>query len=341
VSLGNALDKRRPDPLTLGGLAFAFGSAAALPCHAALPCALSVTGPATPAWLDAVDSLDLRAAENSDCAAIRLTLGKDASHLVFETNDGRSAERDLHDPSELAPTLSALLVTGVPASPEPEPEPEEPDSEPDPPPLTRPVPQRATDVDDDREHSPSSSGADMLTAAFSLQLGARGGAGGLVSPVVYGQVVMDRSRWEIGVWGALEPQYESPGRIGTGDTRAVDPMPMPVPNGQRAIEPLPPEPASAAAVGVMVGRQVAFTHLDVVFGGRVGVAALHHFDGSPDGAELRVGTGVDFVFPRTSTLHFRTGLGAELVPGGLDRSGPGSVPWWAFAARLGFEVGGS
>lgn len=340
-------ENRRVGPLSLGGLALVFGSAAAFPCHGAERCNLEVTGKAAPAWRDAIRSLDVGASDASDCAVIRLTVGGDIAHLTFETNDGRVAARELRHPSELAPTLDALLVTGLPPKPEPAPEPTpeptlEPASKPRPAPSAPLVPRRGPAVVAENDRTPRAPRADALTAAFSLQLGVRGGAGGLMSPVIHGQVTMDRSRWEIGVWGALEPDYGSfgPGQMSDSQPAIVQ-VDMP-PADDRPVEPRGPVgQGSAGVVGIAVGRRVPFTHLDVIFGARVGVAAIRRSDSTDDGAELRVGTGVDLVFPRASTLRFRTGVAAEVVPNDLNRFGTGPVPWWALSARLGFEVGGS
>jgi hypothetical protein len=339
VSSRRASYRQHRGPLTLGGLTLALGTAATLPCRAAGTCALEVTGPDTPAWREAVGSLDLRAADDSDCATIRLALGDETSRLTFVTNDGRTAERNLREPSELAPTLEALLVTGTP-SPSPQPEPE-PEPEPEPaaaPPRRSRSPLPSPDLDDSTPSLPVAPAIDALTAAFTLQLGVRGGASGLVSPVIYGAVTMDRSRWEIGVWGALEPEY---GAFGASES-APSEVDAPMAQGELRPVSVPPRGnASAGAVGVMVGRRFPFTHLDVVLGGRVGVAALRHDDGSDDGAELRTGASLELVFPRRSTLRFRTGLGAEVVPNDLSRSSAAAVPWWALSGRLGIEVGGT
>jgi hypothetical protein len=342
VSLENPSVNRCVGPLSLGGLAFVLGSAAALPCHATGRCQLEVTGTANPAWRDAIGSVDVRSGEASDCALIRLFVDSDMARLTFETNDGRIAERELRHPSELVPTLDALLITGLPAEAEPEANTrEEPVAKVRPAPARpRPIPRRGSAIVAENDGATRTPGADALTAAFSLQLGARGGADGLMSAVIHGQVTMDRNRWEIGVWGAFEPEY---GSI-AGDTRATEPAIVQVempPGETRRVEPLgPPGQASAGVVGVMVGRRVPFAHLDMILGARVGVAAIRHFDGADDGAEVRVGSGADLVFPRRSTLRFRTGVGAEVVPDGVNRAGAGPMPWWAFVARLGIEVGG-
>jgi hypothetical protein len=332
VSLQTPSENRRVGPLSLGGLALVFGSAAALPCHAAERCRLEVTGAEARGWRDAVDSLDAGAAEASDCAVIGLTVADDIAHLRFETKDGRVAERELRHPSELAPTLDALLVTGLPSQPEgvndlARESPLTPSRAPLP-------PRRRAAIVDESDTVIRTSRADTLTAAFGLQLGVRGGEGGLVSAVIHGQVTMDRSRWEIGVWGALEPEYAS--------DRASRPAVVDMaPDEVRAVEPVRPVgPVSAGVVGVMVGRRVPFSHLDVIFGARVGVAAIRRFDSANDGAEIRVGAGTDLVFPRASTLHFRTGIGAEVVPNEMNRPEPGPLPRWALFARLGIEVGG-
>jgi hypothetical protein len=336
VSSRKRSHRKHPGPLTLGGLAFSLGTAATLPSRAATSCDLEVTGPDTPAWREAVGSLDLRASDDSDCGTIRLTLGAEASRLTFVTKDGRIAERELREPSELAPTLEALLVTGEAARPEPAPEPE-PDR---PRPARREslAPQRPVEVDALNRPVPTAPTLDTLTAAFTVALGVRGGAGGLVSPVVYGAVTMDRNRWEIGVWGALEPHYAGVGGDATAPVELTAPEPQTTVRPQRVG---PPEPGSAAAVGVMCGRRFPFTHLDLVLGARLGVAAVRRFDGWNDGTEVRVGTGADLVFPRASTVRFRTGFGAEVVPNELGRSGTATVPSWALVARVGVEVGGS
>jgi hypothetical protein len=332
VSLQNPSENRRVGPLTLGGLALVFGSAAALPSHAAERCRLEVTGAEAPGWRDAVDSLDASAAEASDCAVIGLSVANDIAHLRFETKDGRVAKRELRHPSELAPTLDALLVTGLPAQPEPEPGLAHESRLA--PPHPRAARLRRGAIVDESDSVLRTSRGDALTAAFGLQLGVRGGQGGLVSAVIHGQVTMDRSRWEMGVWGALEPEYAS--------NRASRPVVVDMaPDEVRAVEPIGPDgPVSAGVVGIMVGRRVPFSHLDVIFGARLGVAAIRRFDNAADGAEVRVGAGTDLVFPRASTLHFRMGIGGEVVPNDMDRPDPGPLPSWALCARLGIEVGG-
>jgi hypothetical protein len=309
-----------------------FGGALARPSGAADACSLEVTGTPTPEWDSAVSSLDLE--PGGDCAKIRLALGGESTLLTFVTSDGRRAERELHEPSELRPTIDALRVTGVPV--EPSAEASAPVETAAPAPVTIALvrmPARDLGVDTRSDASSSENVRTML----SLELGARGGGNGLVSPLllVGGSVAV--SRMELGVWGALEAVY---GSIGGRDSRPVDEIAIVPPGEMRPLLPQPAPEASAIAAGILAGRRWRYKHFDLFGAGRLGVAALRNTtDG--DRAEVRLGAVVGLVFPPRKVLHFRSGFGVDVVPNELFRNVDANVPAWALSGTLGVEVGGS
>ncbi len=331
-----SLRKRRP-PVALAGTLGLLGGAVALPCAAAERCVVEVTGARNPDWDRAVASLELDRGDADDCRAIRLELGSDTSRLTFLTKDGRSAERELVEPSELAPTVDALLVTGAPSS-----------AEGDPPPREETPPRLTPDADPRRPPGldagvqPSHRAGEETTGplfVFGLELGARGGGGGLIGPLFAGTGGVAFSRWELGVWGSFEPAY---GWAGSSESVPTD-VQAPDPTVDPAARPEPqPEPeGSAIAAGISAGRRWAFSHLDLIGGARLGVAALQNDIGGRQGAEVRTGVAMRLVFPRRSTVRFRTGLALDVVPNDLGRSNEANVPWWALAGTLGVEIGGT
>jgi hypothetical protein len=323
----------RKTRLAPGALLVLFGGALARPCGAADACSLEVTGKPTPEWDRAVGSLDLEA--GGDCAAIRLALGSESTLLTFVTSDGRRAERELHEPSELRPTLDALRVTGVPA--EPSAEASTPVEAPAPAPVTIALvrmPARDTGVD--RRSDASSS--EKVRTALSLELGVRGGGNALVSPLLLVGGSVRVSRMELGVWGALEPVY---GSLGGQETKPADEIAIVAPGERRPLLPQPVPEASAVAAGILAGKRWRYKHFDLFGAGRLGVAALMNMADGRDRAEVRLGAIVGLVFPPRKILHFRSGLALDVVPNELFRNDDANVPAWALSGTLGVEVGGS
>lgn len=303
---------------------------------AAAPCDLEVTGARTPDWDEAVGDLALDRTGSGDCAVLRLHVGEEMARLTFVTKDGRSAERELHSPSELAPTVDALLVTGAPSGERAEAAPiatEAPAATFElatgrpPPTLDRVEPSRAT----------NDAGSDVFVT-FGVELGVRGGSG-LVGPMLGPTASVTLRPWELGVWGSYEPSYtrfatkdSAPADAPASDAPSESPPPMPPP---------PPPKGSALGAGIFVGRRLPFSHLDMVAFGRLGVAALRAEDTTRQSAEARIGAGLRLVFPRTAALRFRVTLGGDLMPTDLRRPSSVAVPWWAFSGTLGVEAGGT
>lgn len=332
------------------GLAFVAASLLCLPCSAATTCELEIAGSLTPPWRDAVDALEPLDTPDGDCASLRLSLTNDVARVTFVTADGRRAERELEDPRELKATIDALLVTGATADvPSPRaPLREEPESS-----LTA-APRSPPDPSD----SPTTASASTPLRAnpgarFGLMLGARGGAEGLVSPVVAGFGTLNAGRWELGVWGAFEVKYYAVGLAGSAtepgtakDAAALPPAApaSPAPAAAPAEEgkvPIEDRPSSAIVAGILVGRRWPLRRLAVTGAGRLGVAALQNVESDRSDAEIRVGAGLGVVFPPEGALRLRADLVGDVVPQDIGGNGTPGTPWWAFAVMLGVEVGGS
>lgn len=285
-------------------------------------CDVVVLGSDATAWESAVAEVEA-SGDDSDCAEIGLHVDGNRARLTFRTSDGRTTERLLEDPSELLPTVQALRVT-VPArdtsvdapttEAEPEPAPKKPESR-------ASSPQRDEQSSPQRRVLPGGESASM----FGLQVGGRGGADSLVSPILrgYGAILLDR--WELALIAGYDARYHS------------------VAEPPRAVK------GSALVLGIGVGRYEPVGSFALTGGGRVMLAVLENEDESkddPGAAEVRTGAYLGLVFPRLASTRFRTDLSAELVPQyarAADRRDDGTsfTPWWAIGWSVGIEMGGS
>jgi hypothetical protein len=301
-------------PLLVGASAVAVSSWA-LPARATA-CRVELTGDSATVWLGSTGVPEIP--EGADCETIRVEVNGESARVTFVTRDGRRAERVVHDPSELAPTLEALRVTGPR---EPAEAPAEKALAPAVRPATVPIEaDRAPAVRDevgraDRDQS----------AIFALTGGTRGGADSLVTPLFTGSASLSLDRWELGVMGAFEAQYFDV---------AADP--------RRA-------PGSAVAAGVLAGRRQPIGPTTVFLGTRLVLAALNDESEVDSGrrgrAEMRVGSYLGVALPSAAKTRFRAEVAADLVPEDIGGKAEDSLeatitPWWAMSLSLGLEFGG-
>jgi hypothetical protein len=278
----------------------------------AASCPVELRGAPSEPWLRAGRAIEALATDLSDCARIEIEVERntDAARLIFQTRDGRRAERHVAHPDELVPTVVALGVRGAGESSTPALE------------NGSAAPARAADAEPPPDSLPSKRPAAPAEARahFALLGGARAGAGRLVSPLLGGAAAIALERWELGINLALELQY-----FDLQQSKAA--------------------PSSAVSVGVTVGRREALADVEVLFGARTMVAAVndesHEDNGEPVRAELRLGGYLGGVWPRQSSSRFRADLALEVVPN-HSRSGIGTpaTPWLAVSALMGVELGG-
>jgi hypothetical protein len=282
-------------------------------------CEVVVSGGDATAWQSAIDELDQSSSDESDCAEVTLSVEARSALLVFKTSDGRTTERVLSDPSELVPTVQALRVT-VPARETPEPKPEEATE-----PKVTPAPRKKPMRDSAPQVRPTAPATTDSRTIFGFGLGARGGAGALMSPVLrgYGSILLDR--WELALVGGYDPRYHS------------------------VAEPPRPTKGSATVIGIGVGRYEPVGSFALTTGGRVFLAVLENEDESHDeegAAEVRTGAYLGLVFPRLAKTRFRADFSAEIVPQNMEATyqfddKTSFTPWWAVGWSVGVEMGGT
>jgi hypothetical protein len=308
---------------TLSGVLAGFTAAfLPAPCFAA-PCPVEVAGTGTEAWSRAAAEIaDGPSEEDSDCSKIVVELEQDRARVRFTTADGRTAERELAEPEELAPTLHALRVTGpLAAAPE-----REPPTDSSPPGLA--IAQARPEADRGPEPRSSSKTTRVDSSpSFAFLAGARGGESQLASPILRASASVALEHWELGVLGGFDLHY---GHVPAASA---------------------PSDTWAWLAGVGVGRRELVGSVALLGGGRLMLAALRQ-EADAEGpreysrAEIRVGAYGGFVLPRRAAWRFRAELGAELVPHDVgasedDRSRSPITPWWAASLVLGVETGGS
>lgn len=271
------------------------------------PCEVEVRGVGDQAWAEALGELRAQAeqAPESDCALIRVEIDGGAARLTFKTRDGRMAERQVADPRDLAATVDALYVTGP----------------------AEPVPVQPQSRDEPEPARPSAGPAGRAaviahpTPIFALLGGARGGASGLVSPVLRGSAALELDRWELAILGGLDVHYEN--------ARSTD---------------APPSNTGAVIAGVGVGRREPAGPLTLLGSGQFQLAMLSDEPDSREKstgrAEVRLAACAGVVAPARAPLRFRADLGFEVVPHGSGANDPRLTPWWALSLLLGVEVGG-
>jgi hypothetical protein len=248
----------------------------------------------------------------ADCAVVTIEASGERARLVFQTRDGRRAERVLDHPDELVPALRALGVRAAGDGASSLPAPDVPSA----PAAAPPAP---VGVDAATSSSLQPATGQEARAVFALLGGARGGVGNLLSPALGGSAALELDRWELGVNLVLELQYF--------DLDGGEP------------------PSSAASVGVTVGRREPVADFDVLFGARTMIAALSdesEVDGGEGGrAEVRLGTYLGGAWPRTGSLRLRADLAADVVPHRATGSaGTRIAPWLGASVLVGVEFNG-
>jgi len=280
-------------------------------------CRIVLGGAPVEGWTLAVRELERSGWVPADCAAITIEASGKGARLVFQTRDGRRAERRLDHPDELAPALRALGVgpTGDGSSSLPSPQP------PSAPAAVAPaaVAPAAFRVQAAASPTPEPPPGQEARAVFALLGGARGGVGNLVSPALGGSAALELGHWELGVNLVLELQYF--------DLDGGEP------------------PSSAASVGVTVGRREPVGNFDVLFGARAMIAALNDESKVDDGqlgyAEVRLGTYLGGAWPRTRSLRLRADLAVDVVPHrALGSAGTRIAPWLGASVLVGVEFNG-
>jgi hypothetical protein len=298
------------------------------PAGAVGSCAVSlIPADASDAWKESSRELELRLRAMrpaaSDCSAVEVHVTENhAAVLVFTTRDGRQAVRKIGSPSDLVPVAEMLAVT-VPSS------------------VPGPVtPIAAASV----EHAPQPPPALPASEGAHVLLGVRGGGrlsspGGFASPSIAVSAAVAVGRWELGVAGQLDPATVL---LGGG-----------APNGFQL---------SSFGVGASVGRREPVGPLALVAGGTLGVAIMNEAgatatagpgatgegQGTGEGAsgssraEPRAGGYVGIVFPRRSSLRFRSELSGDVVASRIGRAriiDPAlpALPWWSVTASIGAE----
>ena len=279
---------------------------------AAAECRIALGGAPVEGWTLAVRELERSGSVPADCAMVAIEASGERARLVFQTRDGRRAERGLDHPDELAPALRALGVgaaaDGASSLPAPAP--------PSEPAAAAPAP---LGVDTAASSSPQPPPARDARAVFALVGGIRGGVGKLVSPALGGSAAIELDRWELGVNVVLELQYFD---LGGGEP-----------------------PSAAASVGVTVGRREPVADFDVLFGARTMIAAFNdesEVDGGERGrAEVRLGTYLGGAWPRTGTVRWRADVAADVVPHrALGSAGTRIAPWLGASVLVGAEFNG-
>jgi hypothetical protein len=301
----------------LGGLAYFAPSSAV----AGTTCSMRIVADGVDAaWATAARDLarHLRSdREGNACGSIHLRVAGDSVDLVLVTQDGRRAVRELAEPTELAPTVEAMLINLDSDSAETRHELVSSDRavvEPGPP-DQRPAPQLETPA------------KQATSVVIGGSLGVRVG-GNLATPVVgaFGSLVSDP--WEIGVAGQWEAAYQS---LGADSPR--------------------PWSAAAIAAGVALGRrQHLSSALDLRAGVTLAGALLHQetHHQKPEQwltrADARLGGYAGLLWPRRGVIRFRTELAFDVIPptGQSQSAAPdvAALPTWAASLTIGAETNG-
>lgn len=301
-----------PDASARGAIVLAVLGVASARSAAAAECRITLGGAPVEGWALAVRELKRSGSVPADCAVVAIEASGERARLVFQTRDGRRAERALDHPDELVPALRALGVgaAGVGAASSPAPD------IPSAPAVAAPAPFGG---DAAASSSPEPPSGQEARAVFALLGGIRGGVGNLLSPALGGSAAIELDRWELGVNLVLELQYFD---LGGGEP-----------------------PSAAASVGVTVGRREPVADFDVLFGARAMIAALNDESEVESGergrAEIRLGTYLGGAWPRTGSLRWRADVAADVVPHrALGAAGTRIAPWLGVSLLVGAEFNG-
>jgi hypothetical protein len=307
-----------PDASALGAIVLAvLGVASEARPAAAAECSIALGGAPVEGWTLAVRELERSGSVPADCALVAIEASGERARLVFQTRDGRRAERGLDHPDELVPALRALGVgakgDGAPSLPAPD--------IPSAPAVATPAvaAPAAFGGDAAASSSPEPAPGHEARAIFALLGGMRGGVGNLLSPALGGSAAIELDRWELGVNLVLELQYFD---LGGGEP-----------------------PSAAACVGVTVGRREPVADFDVLYGARTMIAAFNDESEVDQGergrAEVRLGTYLGGAWPRAGSLRWRADLAVDVVPHrALGSAGTRIAPWLGASVLVGAEFNG-
>ena len=280
---------------------------------AAQPCEIDVVPDGAGAWQSAASELEetlAREPGDGDCGRVLVDLSGENALVTFGTRDGRYTQRELRDPSELAPTIKALRVTYLAAEPD---APQHPASDDESPPTIAAPPEIALV----RRSAPL---AQPTSAIYGLQVGMRGGDR-LVTPTIELFVLLGSDGWDYGLFLRTEAYYRNT------DESAKQPH------------------TTGGSFGLTVGRRIPFGALALVAGGSIGLAGYYQENLDLERGEGRLGAYVGVVTPRRTRTRLRATLASELAMTHLgaserDRSGTLLMPWHAVMLSLAVEYGG-
>lgn len=292
---------------------------------AAGSCRVELFGEHAETWRESTRELEASLAarkDPTDCARIYVHVDGDRGVVVFWTKDGRSASREVENPTELAATVTALDTASSVID----------DGDEDPPPSPR-VPSSPPRLPSEHERpsAPIDVRIEQSTSRPSVVGGAlaggRIGAGGLATPILDLYAALNLDDWQIGVLGRGEPYY-----VNVVERDA--------------------QPGSAGlGAGVMAARRMPLGANVLLLAGVSAVVAAVHEDRSRKNesgsntthADGRLGAYLGLVLPRRSTTRLRTNLTFEMMPPrAVERSAEGLAlsPWWGVALLVGVELGG-
>jgi hypothetical protein len=281
---------------------------------------------AGPAWGDALREARARLARlgpHHDCRAVEIVVGLDGgATLSFLTTDGRGTARALETPSDLMPTLEALLVTLPPGEPAA---------------AASVFPSASASPDRPPSAPPAPAAPDVDRRASTLNILASAVTGGRVAwgPVTYTtpsfafRPSVALGRWEIGVFAEHSPVYH-------------------------AVKAATPEGFSLSSfgTGMFLGRRERVSAFNLGYGMTLGVSGMSEEATSTpgsttsravDAAQPRVGGYGKGSYPATWPVRLAVEADLDTALGRLrsattkERDLPG-LPRVAFALSLGVEV---
>jgi len=175
---------------------------------------------------------------------------------------------------------------------------------------------------------------------FSLQAGVRGGAGGLMSPMLRALFALTEEPLEIGVGAEWDLRYYDPREGKTS--------------------------AQALAASVTASFRAPIGDFAALAGGKLALGAYFYespqpinvqmpedYDPTGASADVRAGAFGGIVWPRSSTVRLRVELGADFAPYATssgdvspirvgtepEQKETGSAPPWSLTGSFGVEVG--
>jgi hypothetical protein len=267
------------------------------------------------AWVEEASRLDgllAAATHENDCASVVVQVEEGKARLTFTARDGRRAEREIGEPSELVATVVALGVS-VPAPAMS---------------STTTTSTTTTTTTSTKKTVESKDAVLKPTLIYGGKVGTRYGADNLITPMLEGFVSLLYARWEVGLILRIEGDYTDLSKAGEDTTDHL---------------------SAGAVTGVAVSRREPAGPFSLLAGTTLLVAAVSDEknapDGGPKGGEVRVGAFLGMVFPRKAKMRYRADAAFELVPHNfgqsqMSASGDPIMPWWAVMLTFSLEFGG-